>query len=288
MSVKNRIINLFKKKDNVQKKNRAKIIKNINNQIRKKYNRILFPFYICLIAIICIQFCVWFFFTKNIKHNFTITPLPPSKLEMSLFSFGDSELLYRFYGFKLQTAGDTFGETIALQDYDYEKLEQWFYALDELDGRSEYVPSIAGFYYSVSQHAEDNKHIVSYLEKFADRDPVKNWRWYVTATYIAKYKLYDNELSFRIARKLMNIDNKEIPFVSRIMSIAMLGKKDLERCETINMINDLLKSGDWDYIVNNDEFSSPSGKNYYLFRVSIAKIEKVIKNKQLIKKCLSK
>ena len=127
-------------------------------------------FWMAFVAFFAFECCLWAGWTNKIKVDFTITPLPPSKLEMDLFSMGDKELLYRIYSFKLQNAGDTFGETTPLKDYDYEKLEKWFYALSELDPRSEWVPSIAGFYYSASQNADDNRYIVNYLLDFAEKD----------------------------------------------------------------------------------------------------------------------
>ena len=248
-------------------------------------NKALHKVYWCFLGFIALQFVIWFFLTSRIKYEFTITPLPPSKLEMGVFSFGDKELLYRFYGFQLQNAGDTFGETTALQDYDYEKLEQWFYALDELDGISEYVPSIAGFYYSVSQHGEDNKHIVSYLEHFADRDPVKNWRWYATAAYIAKYKLQDDDLAFNIARKLLKIDSDEIPFVHRVISIFLIPPKELKSCKFVRMVADLIMSGDMNTVLTDPTFSQKDGKNNYLFKMVKERIDAVIKDEALVEKC---
>ena len=149
--------------------------------------------YFLLFVALLLQYFFWFFCSSRIKPSFTITPLPPSKTEMSFLSFGDKELLYRIYAFQLQNAGDTFGETIPLKDYDFSKLEKWFYALSELDGKSEYVPSIAGFYYSSSQNVEDNKYIIKYLVDFADKNPSKFWRWYITATYLARHKMKDEK-----------------------------------------------------------------------------------------------
>ena len=184
-----------------------------------------------LFILLIIQFLFWYFFTSKIKYDFTITPLPPSKTEINMFSFGDKTLLYRIYAFKLQNAGDSFGETTPLKNYDYEKLEKWFYALNDLDDKSEYVPSIAGFYFSSSQNAKDNKYIINYLLDFADKNPEKNWRWYTTSAYIAKYKLRDQQFAFLIAKKILNLKNNDIPFVHRAMVLFMLNEKDLHSCK---------------------------------------------------------
>ena len=239
---------------------------------------------VLLIALFC-QFVMWGCFTSKIKHSFTITPLPPSKLEMGLFSLGDSAFLYRLYGFKLQNAGDTFGEVIPLKDYDYEKLEKWFYALSELDDKSEYVPSIAGFFYSASQNREDNKYIVNFLEDFADKNPEKHWRWYVTASYLTRQKLRDKTRAFKIASKLMNVKEK-LPIASRAAAILMLNEKDLQTCETISLISNLVLKGDLEYILNDDLFSVKDNKYNFMFYIIKSRIDKVIANEKLMKKCM--
>ena len=254
-----------------------------------KIYRSLAPVYFVMIVLFIMQFFLWFFKTSKAKVDFIITPLPPSKLEMSLFSFGDKELLYRFYGFQLQNAGDTFGETSALQDYDYEKLEKWFYALDELDGISEYVPSIAGLYYSASQYQEDNRYVVNYLVDYARRDLKKNWKWLVTATYIAKFKLQDSELAFNISKDLVKLDRDvNIPLISRLMALSMFSYNELRSCQAVKLITELLNEGYVKEIFDNPE--SFGAKNNLggigLVNVLRKKIMYTLKDKQLVENCL--
>ena len=243
--------------------------------------------YLILTISLVFQFFVWSNWTSKIKATFTITPLPPSRIEMNIFSLGDKSLLYRIYGLQLQNAGDTFGETTPLKEYDYEKLEKWFYALTELDDKSEYIPSIAGFYFSASQNALDNKYIVDYLINFADKDPEKHWRWYVTSAYILKHKLKDKERAFYVARKILNL-NSNIPFINRIMSLFMLNEKDLNTCKGVNMIVDLIKSGDLENVLLDKYFSTKDGNYNVMFKLVKHRIDMVLKNKELIKKCLNK
>ena len=239
-----------------------------------------------LIIALFIQFVFWLCFTSKIKYDFTITPLPPSKIEMGVFSFGDNELLYRIYAFKLQNAGDTFGETTPLKNYDYEKLEKWFYALNDLDNISEYVPSIAGFYFSSSQNPLDNKYIIDYLLDFANRDPEKYWRWLATSAYIAKHKLKNEELAFSIARSMLNLKNNDIPFINRAMALFMLNERDLKTCKVVKMVKELIESGELELILKDKIFSSKDTNNNMLFKLVKYRIDAVIKNKQLLNKCL--
>ena len=241
-------------------------------------------YFLLFIAIVC-QYFFWFFKSSNINPTFTITPLPPSKTEMFILSFGDEETLYRIYAFQLQNAGDTFGNTIPLKDYDFNKLEKWFYALSELDGKSEYVPSIAGFYYSASQNPDDNKHIVRYLVDFADKNPSKFWRWYITATYLARYKLKDEKLAFNISRKLLKIENDAIPAVSRVLSLSFLTQKDFKTCKTVNIIKQLIKSGELEEILTDKFFSTKGGYYNFMFGLIKYRIDEIIKDKELLSKC---
>ena len=243
-------------------------------------------FYLLLVVALFVQYLLWLNHTSKIKPSFTITPLPPSNLEINAFSFGDKQLLYRYYAFQLQNAGDTFGETIPLKDYDYSKLEKWFYALNNLDYNSEYVPSIAGFYYSASQHAEDNSHIVDYLVSFADKHPIKHWRWYVTATYIAKSKLKDDRKAFEISRKLLNIEG-EIPLIQRAMALFTFKKEELHTCKVVNLVKDLVDSGDLEGILKDKFFSAKDGNYNFMFFLIKNRIDNVLNNKELVRRCLT-
>ncbi len=243
--------------------------------------------YIFLFIFLICDFFIWTKWTSKIKADFTITPLPPSKVEMNIFSFGDKSLLYRIYGFKLQNAGDTFGETIPLKDYDYEKLEKWFYALTDLDDKSEYVPSIAGFYFSSSQNAADNEYIVDYLIDFADKNPEKYWRWYVTSAYIMKHKLKNKERAFAVAKKILNLKSN-IPFINRVMALFMLNERDLHTCSVVKMVVDLIESGDLDDILSDKFFSVNEGNYNFMFKLVQYRIDAVLKNKKLMRECLNR
>ena len=241
-------------------------------------------YFLLFVALFC-QYLFWFFKSSNVNPTFIITPLPPSKTEMSILSFGDKEMLYRIYAFQLQNAGDTFGNTIPLKDYDFNKLEKWFYALSELDGKSEYVPSIAGFYYSASQNPEDNKHIVRYLVDFADKNPSKFWRWYITATYLARHKLKDEKLAFNISRKLLKVENDNIPAISRVLSLSFLTQKDFKSCRSLNIVKQLIKSGELEEILTDKFFSTKGGYYNFMFGLIKYRIDEIIKDKELLLKC---
>jgi len=66
-------------------------------------------------------------------------------------SLGDSQLAYRSYASLLQNFGNVDARSIALKDYDYNALGEWFMLSDKLDSRSDAVPMIAAHYYGAVQ-----------------------------------------------------------------------------------------------------------------------------------------
>lgn len=235
----------------------------------------------CFIALI-FSGLVWFFLTKNIKPDLTITPLPPGKHLMKVISMGDDGLIYRNFGYQIQIAGDDYGTTTPLKNYSYAKLQQWFYLLSELDSRSEYVPSIAGFYYSNSQNPMDNVYIIDYLEKFADNNPVKFWRWYTTAMYLAYNKTHDDEKVKEIATKAATLDSS-VPLWARTIGIFLSSKKDI--CASVKLIASLDKN-ELENIASDKIFSGQGDENIFL-KLIVARIDEIKNNPIAVKKCLN-
>lgn len=143
-----------------------------------------------------------FSYTRHVVPDFSILPALPSQTEINALSLGEREFYFRVRGLGLQNAGDSFGRATPLKDYDYAVLQQWFFVLDTLDSYSHYIPSLAAYYYSNTQHYPDTRYIVDYLVTHADKDPGHNWWWYAQAIYLANYKLQDKKLALDIAYKL--------------------------------------------------------------------------------------
>lgn len=237
------------------------------------------------IFFLCGNVVFWFFCTKSIVYDFTITPYPPSRSESALIGFGDNALAYRILGSRLQFAGDAYGQTTPLNKYDYKKLQKWFYALDALDPISELVPAIAGNYYSFSQNPLDNQYIVPYLENFGKRNPIKNWRWLLVASDLSSKKLKDYKKSMDLAKIVIALPNiEEIPYWARIASVFVA--KEHEPCEMFEIIA-LLKKNDFEKIVSDQIFSINNGQHNYIADSIIQRIEKLTKDPKLIQRCLN-
>lgn len=242
---------------------------------------------VLLIIFLLLQVTLWQLYIKNIKVEFTITPVPPSKLSVMLMSFGDEQFMYRKLGRTIQDAGDDYGTTTPLKDYDYSKLQHWFYLLDELDYESNYVPSIAGFYYSSSQNIEDSRYVIEYLEKNADHDPIKKWQWYNTAVYLASYRLNDKDLAIRISEKLMKINDDSIPMWAKTAGIFLAAKKDHDICKAIELIN--LLGEDGLRKIENDKLLSVQGNQYNMFaHILYKRIQDIKKRPLAAMRCLKK
>lgn len=161
--------------------------------------------YSCILLILFgIQINFWLK-TYHIKPEMEIVENVPSRIAIKANSLGDEQLYFRFLTLILQNAGDTFGRFTALKLYDYKKLSDWFYLLDILDDKSNFVPSIASYYYSQTQRSSDVKYIINYLDDHASKDLVDKWWWLSQAVYLANFKLKNKILALSLAYKLAKI-----------------------------------------------------------------------------------
>jgi len=161
--------------------------------------------------------------THKITPDMGIVPNPPSSTVLSALSFGDSEFLFRLMAFQLGNAGDTFGRNTALYQYDLSHIEQWFTLLDDLDWKSNLLPSNATYYFAQTQTKADVKYMVDYLRQHAAHDLTKKWWWQAQAAYLAMHKLEDQDLALEIALPLQSIEG--IPMWARQMSAFVYEKK---------------------------------------------------------------
>lgn len=147
--------------------------------------------------------------THGIKPELGIVPDVPGVATAKALAFGDEEALFRLFGLQLQVAGDTFGRFTALYKYDYKKLGMWFALLDALNNTSDYIPVMASYYYSQTQHAQDVRYVVDYLYRHSAHRVQKKWWWLTQAVYLASYKLRDKDLALAMAKPLE--ESKDIP-----------------------------------------------------------------------------
>ena len=145
--------------------------------------------------------------THHILPDMSVVPDVPGQETVKALSFGDEHAFFRLLGLQIQSAGDTFGRFTALYKYDYSKLYHWFRLLDSLDNTSNYIPSMATYYYSQTQRRPDVKYIVDYLAEHAAGRVEEKWWWQAQAVYLANHKLEDKELAMRLAQPLTRAKN---------------------------------------------------------------------------------
>jgi hypothetical protein len=198
---------------------------------------------ILLYIFVVLQVLLWDT-TRKYRPDFTIVPDVPSEMSVKAFSFGDEQFYFRTLAFGLQNAGDTFGRFTALKLYDYNKLYQWFKLLDTLDSKSNFVPSIAAYYYSQTQNTPDVKHVVKYLEEHAwldDYNKYHKWWWLSQAVYLSNHKLKDKDWALQIAKKLAETPRNDIPIWAKQMPAFILEQKGEEE-QAMGIIASILEN----------------------------------------------
>lgn len=190
--------------------------------------------YIAFIAQVVLWNSTWHY-----KPEMGIVPLVPSKVSVKASALGDEQCYFRILAFQLQNAGDSFGRFTALKEYDYRKLYQWFTLLDTLDMRSNYIPALAGYYYSQTQHIPDVKYVIDYLEQHAEKDMYHKWWWMAQAVYLANHKLQDQGRALALAYKLAATPRDDIPLWVKQMP-AFIHEERGETGEALVIIKDIL------------------------------------------------
>jgi hypothetical protein len=155
--------------------------------------------------------------TRNIQPKLEIVPAVPSEEIIKSSSLGDDQFAFRSHSYKLQFAGDTFGRSTPLKDYDYEKLYKWWVLLDDIDSRSNWIAYLVAYYFSATQSPKEQvPYVVDFLEYHSDKNPEKKWWWLSQAVYNAKFKSEDSQRALGLAKKLASLPNElDIPIWTR-------------------------------------------------------------------------
>ncbi len=191
-----------------------------------------------LIALLVAQIGFWSY-SRAILPNMEIVPDVPGKETVKALSLGDEQFYFRLLAMQIQNSGDTYGRFTPLREYDYAKLKEWFLLLDTLDNKSNFIPSLATYYYSQTQNVPDVRYIVDYLVAHADGRVEEKWWWLIQAIYLANHKLENKELALEVGKPLMNA--KEIPLWARQFP-AFIYEQMGEPMQALYVIEHVLKS----------------------------------------------
>lgn len=204
----------------------------------KNIKRISISFFLCFF-ILQIIFQIK---TEYIKPDIHVVPPVPNKDLVNAISLGDKEFYFRVLALKLQNAGDTFGRTTPLKNYDYKELYRWFTFMDSLNSDSRIVPSLASYYYSQTQNKADTIHVIRYLDEHASINVDKHWWWLYQAVHIAKLASND-DLALEMAYKLSENNAVNAPLWTRQLP-AFLHAQMGNDCESFFIINQMLKDNE--------------------------------------------
>lgn len=197
-----------------------------------------------LIFILLLNFALWSG-SRGWQARWGNVPPVPSQTGGTVMSLGDSQFAYRTGALILQNLGDNGGSRLTMQDYDYERLEDWFFFLNDLDPVSDYVPFMASYYYGATQEPENFRPLIRYLATIGQVPVAEKWRWLAQAVFMARHRLKDYDLALELAYLLANMQliDGELPAWARQMPAFVLelqGENEAAR----EIISNLIKSGE--------------------------------------------
>lgn len=164
-------------------------------------------------------------------------PPVPSNEAAALFTLGDKQLAYRTYGLLIQNLGDAGGDARPLRDYNYPRLVQWFWLEDFLDPLANFIPHLAGFYFSANQDTEAIDPVINYLAEIGARPGPQKWRWLAQAIYLARFVQHDYDKALMLAEKLAALDYPGMPtWTDQMPAFVMMQQGDKEGAYQI-MVN---------------------------------------------------
>ncbi len=176
--------------------------------------------------------------TRDIMPDMGIVPSVPGERTVRALSFGDEQAFFRLLALNIQNSGDTFGRFTALYKYDFNKLYHWFRVLDGLDNQSNYLPSMATYYFSQTQNQDNVRYIVDYLDEHTLGREKETWWWVAQASYLAGHRMKDSARALELANRLSHV--KGIPLWAQ-QSAAFVHENRGEYGEALDIIQEILK-----------------------------------------------
>ena len=203
----------------------------------KSQNSILWFF---LLSAVILNVMVWLS-VRDVQGRWLNVPPVPSDISATAATLGDTQFAYRTVGVMLQNLGDTGGESRALKEYDYERLNEWFFLADRLDPKGHFVPFIAAFYFGAVQDPEKLAPLLDYLKVVGSRPGEERWRWLAQAVYLARYKMNDLDKAYELAVALASLEDDDRPAWAQQMPAFILNAKGSKE-EALAVMLEILKT----------------------------------------------
>lgn len=148
---------------------------------------------------------------QSIQAKWANVPPAPSASSASYAGLGDKEFAYRSYGLMIQNLGDIGGRDVSLNAYNYKRLADWFYYMNALDPKSNYIPFLAAYYFGGSGKPDGMAAVTDYLVKIGDSTEGDKWQWLAQAVFIARYKEKNLPKALDLAHKLAALYHDGMP-----------------------------------------------------------------------------
>jgi hypothetical protein len=164
--------------------------------------------------------------THKMQPIWPNVPPAPSAKTAPFLGLGDAQLAYRNMAYQLQVIGNTSGQSTPLYKYDYNRLGHWFQTLHHMDGRSDYVPYLAAYYFGATQDPKRQlPPVIDYLEMAGSAPYPGKWRWLAQATFQAYHKRGDHARGMELAHKLAALPQPDMPHWAKQMPAIVAGAK---------------------------------------------------------------
>ncbi len=166
----------------------------------------------------------------------------PSDAQLAAQTMGDPQFLFRSRSLQLQHTGFLDGRVLGYRDLDYDRLADWFTALDKLDRRADAVPTMAAFLYRDEGSPEEMRELVGYLAEHARAEPARKWRWMTHAVHLSRYYVRDLDLALSLAQEVAlwhSRDGVPMPNWARQLPVFVLqarGEKEAARILLLSML----------------------------------------------------
>ncbi|MGB4106951.1 MAG: hypothetical protein WBK55_04050 [Alphaproteobacteria bacterium] len=200
--------------------------------------RILYIFFLLVMAL---HVAAWLQVRTAHARWMNVPPAPNGK-GAEIFTLGDPQFAYRMTGVMLQNLGDTGGRSTAFKEYDYNHLAAWFNLAHGLDPRSDFVPMLAGFYFSSVDDPAKIAPLAEYLHQVGNSTEGEKWRWLAQAVYLARYKLKDMDKAYLWARELAAIPRPDLPAWTKQMPAFVLNAGG-DKQAAYDIMVEMLRSG---------------------------------------------
>lgn len=184
--------------------------------------------FLAFIIMSVLTLCFWQYH-HDLHPDWRGVPTVPSYTRIINNYLGDQQLGYRAMSIKIQNFGDTGGQTISIKNFDYDQLFRWFSLGTQLDARSNYLPSLAAYYYGAIDDEEKLRHVVDYLSEVGNSAENGKWRWLAQAVFLARFKIEDQELALNLAYKLAALEGDQLPIWTDQMPAFVLAKVGEEK-----------------------------------------------------------